>query len=78
MKAMSPKQRLVAALDHRPTDHLPVTTHHLMRHYLDKYLPGKTEDEFFATFGLDPITWFVAHQPDPASPSLPRILKTAA
>ena len=67
MKAMSPKQRLVAALDRRPTDHLPATTHHLMRHYLDKYLPGKTEDEFFATFGLDPITWFVAHRPDPAS-----------
>lgn len=67
MKAMSPKQRLVAALDRQPTDHLPVTTHHLMRHYLDKYLPGKTEDEFFATFGLDPITWFVAHRPDPAS-----------
>ncbi len=67
MKPMSPKQRLVAALDRQPTDHLPATTHHLMRYYLDKYLPGKTDAEFFATFGLDPITWFVAHQPAPGS-----------
>ncbi|MDI1248549.1 MAG: uroporphyrinogen decarboxylase family protein [Lacunisphaera sp.] len=64
---MSPKQRLVAALDRRPTDHLPATTHHLMRSYMDKYHPGKTDDEFFAAFGLDPICWVQAHRPDPAS-----------
>ena len=67
MKTMSPKQRLCAALDRRPADHLPATTHHVMRHYLDKDLPGKTEAEFFATFGLDPITWIVAHKPVPGS-----------
>jgi hypothetical protein len=67
MKSMSPKQRLVAALDRRPTDRLPVTTHHLMRAYLDRCLPGKTDGEFFAAFGLDPISWVQAHRPDPAS-----------
>lgn len=67
MNPMTPKQRLVAALDRQPIDHLPATTHHLMRYYLDKYLPGKTEDEFFATFGLDPIHWIVAHKPVPGS-----------
>jgi len=67
MKPMTPKQRLCAALDHRPTDHLPATTHHIMRYYMDKYLPGKTDDEFFEVFGLDPITWFVAHKPAPGS-----------
>ncbi len=67
MKPMTPKQRLCAALDRKPTDHLPATTHHIMRYYMDKYLPGKTDDEFFAEFGLDPITWFVAHKSVPGS-----------
>ena len=64
---MSPKQRLCAALDRKPTDRLPATTHHLMRYYLDRYLPGKDGDEFFEIFGLDPITWFIAHKPAPGS-----------
>ena len=67
MTAMSPKERLTAALDRRPTDRLPVTTHHLMSAYLERHLPGKSEDDFFAEFGLDPITWFVAHRPAPDS-----------
>ena len=67
MPPLTPKQRLVAALDRQPLDRLPVTTHHLMRSYLDKYFPGQTEDDFFATFGLDPICWKVAHQPMPGS-----------
>jgi len=64
---MTSKQRLCAALDRRPLDRLPATTHHLMRYYMGKYLPGKTEDEFFATFGLDPITWIVTQRPVPGS-----------
>jgi uroporphyrinogen decarboxylase len=64
---MTPRERLVAALDRRPTDRLPVTTHHVMAYYLDKHLSGRNEDEFFAEFGLDPITWFVAHRPEPGS-----------
>ena len=86
MKPMSPKQRLIAALERKPTDHLPATTHHLMTYYMEKYLPGKTQDEFFATFGLDPICWVQAHRPDtargsyyepghqPGFPEAPRIM----
>ncbi len=57
---LTPKQRLIAALDRQVPDRLPVTTHHLMRYYLDKYIPGRTRDNFFATFGLDPIVWTAA------------------
>lgn len=64
---MTSKQRLVAALDRRPTDRLPVTTHHLMQSYLERCLPGKTEAEFFAEFGMDPIHWIVAHRPEAGS-----------
>jgi uroporphyrinogen decarboxylase len=64
MKPMTPKARLVATLDRKPTDHLPATTHHLMRHYMDKHFPGRTDDDFFAEFGLDPIFWVQAHRPD--------------
>lgn len=67
MKSMTSKQRLVAALDRQPTDRLPVTVHHLMRYYMDKYLPGKTDDDFFATFGMAPVHWIVAHKPVPGS-----------
>lgn len=67
MHPMTPKQRLVAALDRQPTDHLPATTHHLMRSYMAKNFPGKTDDDFFATFELDPIYWAQAHKPDPTS-----------
>ena len=67
MKSMSSKQRLVAALDRQPTDRLPVTTHHLMRSYMEKHFPEKTDDDFFAEFGLDPTCWLQAHKPDPAS-----------
>ncbi len=32
---MTSKQRMLAALEHRPADRLPVTTHHIMQYYLD-------------------------------------------
>jgi hypothetical protein len=37
-----------------------------MPYYLEKYLPGATNDDFFARFGLDPIFWLQAHRPDPS------------
>jgi hypothetical protein len=64
---MTPKQRLVAALDHRPSDRLPVTTHHVMQYYLDKYEGGISTPEFFDRYGLDPITWVVEHKPAPGT-----------
>jgi uroporphyrinogen decarboxylase len=64
MSNMSSKDRLLAALNCRKADHLPVTTHHVMPSFLDKYMPGKTSDEFFEHFGLDAIRWVVPHRPD--------------
>jgi hypothetical protein len=37
-----------------------------MPYFLQKYLNGITNDEFFAMFGLDPIRWIVAFAPDTA------------
>ncbi len=62
---MTPKQRLVAALQKKQPDRLPVTSHHLMQYFLDTYMSGMSSQEFFAHFGLDPITWVVTHKPDP-------------
>jgi len=62
---MNSKQRFLTALDRKRPDRLPVTTHHLMPSFLNKYLNGAGEMEFFKTFGLDPIRWIVAHRPDP-------------
>ena len=61
---MTPKQRLVAALERRKPDRLPVTTHHLMPYFLDKHMGGMSNQECFEHFGLDAITWTVPHRPD--------------
>jgi hypothetical protein len=61
--SMTPKQRLVAAFERRPVDRLPVTTHHVMPYFLDKYMGGISNAEFFAAFGLDPIVWINPHCP---------------
>jgi hypothetical protein len=63
---MTSKQRMVVALERGKPDRLPVTTHHLMQYFLDKYLGGISSQEFFERFGLDAITWLVAHKPDTA------------
>lgn len=57
---------MVAALERRKPDRLPVTTHHVMPYFLDKHLGGISNDEFFDRFGLDAIRWFMAYLPDPA------------
>ena len=61
---MTSKQRFLAALDRKIPDRLPVTTHHVMQYFLDRYMQGKSIDEFFNRFGLDPIVWTVPHRPD--------------
>ena len=61
---MTSKERLVAALDRKKTDRLPVTTHHVMPYFLDRYMNGISSDDFFDFFGLDPITWIIAYRPD--------------
>ena len=61
---MTSKQRLLTAIGGRKPDRLPVTSHHLMQYFLDKYLGGRSSQEFFEQFGLDPVTWPVMHKPD--------------
>jgi uroporphyrinogen decarboxylase len=61
---MTSKQRFLAALERRRLDRLPVTTHHLMDYFLDKYMGGASDQEFFDAFGLDPILWLAPHRPD--------------
>lgn len=63
--AMTSRQRLLAALTRNVPDRLPVTTHHVMPYFLDKYLGGASTQEFFDRFGLDPILWAVPHRRDP-------------
>jgi uroporphyrinogen-III decarboxylase len=58
------RERLLTALDGGQPDRLPVTTHHLMPYFLQTYLNGISEDEFFDLFGLDPIKWVWDVRPD--------------
>ncbi|HNR67908.1 MAG TPA: uroporphyrinogen decarboxylase family protein [bacterium] len=64
---MTSKQRMIAALDRRVPDRLPVTTHHIMQYFLDTYMNGIGTQDFFDYFGLDPITWTVPHMARPGS-----------
>ena len=64
MLAMSSKERMLTALAGGVPDRLPVTTHHVMPYFLEKYMPGQTNDDFFDHFGFDPITWVIAYEPD--------------
>jgi len=61
---MNPKKRLLTALSREVPDRLPVTTHHVMPSFLEKYLDGASGDDFFDRFGMDPIRWEVPHRPD--------------
>lgn len=61
---MTSKERFLKALRCEKPDRLPVTTHHLQQYFLDKYMNGKSIEETFDYFGLDPILWFQAYKPD--------------
>ena len=63
---MTHKERLLTALRRGKPDRLPVTTHHLMQSFLNKYFGGKSSQEFFEHFDLDAITWPVCHKPNVA------------
>ncbi|MBE3131782.1 MAG: hypothetical protein IMZ54_13860 [Acidobacteria bacterium] len=63
---MTAKKRFLTALARGKPDRLPVTTHHLMPYFLDRYMGGISSDECFARFGMDPIRWIYPHRPDPA------------
>lgn len=57
--ALSVKERFIKAINRQVPDRLPVTTHHIMEHFLNKYMNGASNDEFFEHFGIDPIVWTI-------------------
>jgi len=61
------RERLLAALDRRVPDRLPVTTHHLMPAFLDAMGGGITERDFFDRFDLDAICWTTPLEERPSS-----------
>ena len=61
---MNSRERLLTAIKGGIPDRLPVTTHHVMPSFLDTYLNGASEDEFFDMFGLDPTRWVWDSKPD--------------
>lgn len=54
---MTGKERLIAALDRKPTDRLPATTHHVLDYFMNTYMGGQHYLEFFREMKLDPIFW---------------------
>ncbi len=61
---MTSRQRFLKALELGQPDRLPVTTHHVMPYFLEKYLGGISTSDFFDRFGLDAIDWVDARMPD--------------
>lgn len=66
MSPMTSRQRMLTALTGGVPDRLPVTTHHVMLSFLNKYFDGISYHEFFDHFGLDAIVWTVPYKPDTA------------
>ena len=64
---MTSKERFLTALRRQKPDRLPVTTHHVMPSFLSEYFEGKSKDDFFDYFGLDPVTWQIAHTFNPGT-----------
>ncbi len=52
MKSLTPRQRLLTALDGGVPDHLPASVHGWMRYWLDKYLNGASPEQAFERFDL--------------------------
>ncbi len=64
---MTPKERFITALNRNKPDRLPVTTHHVMPSFLKNYMNGISDQDFFNTFGLDPINWVMAYDCSPGN-----------
>ena len=65
---MTSRDRMLTAIERGVPDRLPVTTHHLMQYFLDEYMGGISDQEFFDYFGLDAYYWFAP----PTKPDLTR------
>jgi hypothetical protein len=55
---------LTTAFDRGVPDRLPVTTHHVMPYFLEKYMDGISIEAFFESTGMDPIRWEIPVKPD--------------
>ena len=65
---MNSKERFLAAIERKKLpDRLPVSTHHVMPYFLEKYLEGITDQKFFDLFKLDPILWINSRKADTGS-----------
>ncbi len=62
--SITPRGRLLTALDRGVPDRIPVTTHHLMPYFLERYMGGVTSREFFDRFDLDAYFWTTPYRPD--------------
>ena len=56
---MTSKERFLKAFKREKTDHMPVTSHHVMEYFLNKYMNGISTEGFFDHFGMDPINWLI-------------------
>jgi len=61
---MTSKERFLKALNKEKPDRLPVTTHHLMPSFLNNFMNGISDQQFFDRFGLDPVKWVVTSKCD--------------
>jgi len=61
---MNTKDRFFKALNREKPDRLPVTTHHIMPYFLDKYLGNISYQEFFRLYEFDPIEWIIDFIPE--------------
>ncbi|MDL2236406.1 hypothetical protein LJC56_01020 [Christensenellaceae bacterium OttesenSCG-928-K19] len=60
---MTGRERMLCAIERKTPDVLPVTTHHVMPYYLQKYQGGISIREFFDKFGFDAVNWHVSQLP---------------
>ena len=59
---MTPRERLLAALNNEKPDHLPATVHSWMKYYLDNYLGGVDQYKAYELTGLDMVIYYVAYE----------------
>ena len=64
MSEMNSRQRLLTVIKGGKPDRLPVTTHSVMPYFLDKYMNGISDQEFFEHFGLDSAVRLAPLKPD--------------
>ncbi len=59
---MNSKEHFIKTLEGGKADRMPVTTHHIMPSFLDNFMNGISNQEFFDFLGIDPINWVMEYQ----------------